>query len=73
MARYSPCSPADILFVETIGAYLLARCYIQDADDFFNMARSGSWRFSFLSSRGGTVRRNFLLERFAAILPSYPD
>ena len=26
--------PAGILFVETMGAYLVARCYIRDADDF---------------------------------------
>lgn len=29
--------PGGILFVETIGAYLLARCYIRDADDFRNV------------------------------------
>jgi hypothetical protein len=28
---------AGIIFVETMGAYLLARCYIRDADDFRNM------------------------------------
>lgn len=26
--------PAGILFVETMGPYLLARCYIRDAEDF---------------------------------------
>ena len=31
--------PGGILFVETIGAYLLARCYIRDADGFRAMAR----------------------------------
>ena len=25
-----------MLFIETLGPYLLARCYIRDADDFYN-------------------------------------
>lgn len=33
--------------VETMGAYLLAR-YVQDADAFFSMVHSASWRFPFL-------------------------
>jgi hypothetical protein len=68
--------PAGILFVETMGAYLVARCYIRDADDFFNMARmlfkvvAFLFPFALLEAVSG---RNFLLELFAAILPSYPD
>jgi hypothetical protein len=31
--------PIGIGFIETIGAYLLARCYIRDADDFYNMVQ----------------------------------
>jgi hypothetical protein len=31
--------PAGIVFVETMGAYLLARCFIRDADTFFRMVR----------------------------------
>ena len=31
--------PAGMLFVETMGAYFLSRCYIRSADDFFNMGR----------------------------------
>ncbi|KRR18666.1 O-antigen ligase family protein [Bradyrhizobium retamae] len=68
--------PAGILFVETMGAYLVARCYIRDADDFFNMARllfrvvALLFPFALLEVLTG---RNVLLELFAAILPSYPD
>lgn len=68
--------PAGILFAETMGAYLLARCYIRDADDFFNMARmlfrivAFLFPFALLEALTG---RNVLLELFAAILPSYPD
>ena len=28
---------AGIVFIETLGPYLLARCYIRDADDFYNV------------------------------------
>lgn len=28
---------AGIFFIETMGAYLLARCYIRDAEDFYNV------------------------------------
>ena len=31
--------PLGILFVETLGPYLLARCFIRDADDFYNVVR----------------------------------
>jgi O-Antigen ligase len=30
---------AGIGFVETVGSYMLARCYIRDADDFYNVTR----------------------------------
>ncbi len=68
--------PAGILFVETMGAYLVARCYIRDADDFFNMARmlfrvvAFLFPFALLEALTG---RNVLLEFFAAILPSFPN
>ncbi|UQR61041.1 O-antigen ligase family protein [Bradyrhizobium sp. C-145] len=68
--------PAGILFVETMGAYLVARCYIRDADDFFNMARmlfrvvAFLFPFALLEALTG---RNVLLELFAAILPSFPN
>ena len=28
---------SGIIFIETVGPYLLARCYIRDADDFYNV------------------------------------
>ncbi len=31
--------PAGLILVETMGAYLLARCYIRDADDFLQVVR----------------------------------
>lgn len=31
--------PGGILFVETMGSYMLARCYVRDRDDFRNMVR----------------------------------
>jgi hypothetical protein len=31
--------PAGIIFIETLGPYLLARCYIRDADDFYYVIR----------------------------------
>ncbi|WP_156952377.1 O-antigen ligase [Bradyrhizobium sp. WSM1743] len=68
--------PAGILLVETMGAYLVARCYIRDADDFFNLARmlfmivALLFPFALLEALTG---RNVLLELFAAILPSNPD
>jgi hypothetical protein len=72
----SAVQPAGILFVETMGAYLVARCYIRDADDFFHMARmlfrlvAILFPFALVEALTG---RNVLLELFAAILPSYPD
>jgi hypothetical protein len=68
--------PAGILFIETMGAYLLARCYIRNADDFFNMARMLFWVVAFLFPFAlieALTGRNVLLGFFATILPSYPD
>jgi len=31
--------PVGIGLIETLGAYLLARCYVRDADDFYNVAK----------------------------------
>ena len=31
--------PSGIMFIETLGPYLLARCYIRDADDFYNVVQ----------------------------------
>ncbi len=34
--------------IETIGAYMLARCYIRNADDFYNMVRFTCWLVAIL-------------------------
>jgi hypothetical protein len=68
--------PAGMLFVETMGAYFLSRCYIRSADDFLNMARvlfrivAFLFPFALIEALTG---RNVLLQLFSAILPSYPD
>lgn len=35
----STIQPIGISFIEVAGSYFLARCYIRDADDFYNMVR----------------------------------
>jgi hypothetical protein len=68
--------PAGLLFVETMGAYLLARCYIRSAGDFLSMARvlfrivAFLFPFALIEALTG---RNVLLQLFTVILPSYPD
>ena len=69
--------PAGIGFIETIGAYLLARCYIRDADGFHNAIQilfgivSVLMPFAMLELVTG---HNLLRELFGAILPTnfYP-
>ena len=63
---------SGIIFVETFGPYLLARCYIRDADDFYNVIQL-LFRivvlllpfaiFEFVSGQ------NILHELFAAVFP----
>ncbi|HEY6630833.1 MAG TPA: polymerase [Rhizobiaceae bacterium] len=40
--------PGGILFIETMGAYLLARCYIRDQEDFRNAIRLSATLVMFL-------------------------
>ena len=64
------------MFIETLGPYLLARCYIRDADDFYNVIQL-LFRivvlllpfaiFEFVTGQ------NILRELFAAILPTLSD
>src|SRR5262249_39392715 len=68
--------PLGILFIETLGPYLLARCYIRDADDFYNIIQL-LFRivvfllpfaiFEFVSGR------NISRELPAMILPTFSD
>lgn len=62
--------PAGIHFVETVGSYLLARCYIRSAVDFHNMIRILFFfivillPFTFFESLTG---RNILTETLGAV------
>lgn len=68
--------PAGMIFIETIGAYLLARCYIRSADDFRGMVSvlftivALLLPFAFLET---VTTRNVLLEWFASVLPTFQD
>jgi hypothetical protein len=68
--------PAGIGFVETLGPYLLARCYIHDADDFYNVVRL-LFRIVVLLLPFAIVEfvtgQNISRELFAAILPTLSD
>ncbi|MBF9232812.1 O-antigen ligase family protein [Microvirga alba] len=62
-----------ILFVETMGAYLLARCYIRNENDFYNMARLLFIIIVFLLPFGlveTVTGYKPLLAAFGAILPT---
>jgi len=63
-----------MLFVETAGAYFLARCYIRNADDFLNMTRALFRLAAFLLPFAlieTTTGQDILLRLFSAIHPSY--
>ncbi len=68
---------AGILFLETAGPYMLARCWIRDADDFHNAVRLLFWiavilmPFAIVECLGGG---NILLKAFSVVLPvnDYP-
>ena len=63
--------PAGITFVETVGGYLVARCYIRNADDFYRLFRFlfkivlVSWPFALLELLGHPLWRDM----FAAVWP----
>ena len=62
-----------ILWIETMGSYLLARCYIRTADDFLRLARLLFWTiavllpFALVEALTGTKP---LLKFFGAFLPT---
>jgi len=68
--------PSGIIFLETMGAYLLARCFVRDADDFLAMARV-LYRIVLVLAPFALVEaltgRNILLALFAGIGPTSPD
>ncbi len=61
-------------FYETMGAYLLARCYIRTADDFFRMSRLLFFiviSFTPFAIIEAFTERNILLQFYNSIWPSY--
>jgi O-antigen ligase len=67
---------SGIWFVETLGPYLLARCYIRDADDFYNMTQL-LFRIVLVLLPFAIVEfltgQNVLRELFAVIFPTLSD
>lgn len=72
----SAVQPAGIIFIETLGSFLMARCYIRSAVDFYRLARLLFLMvlcllpFALFETISG---RNIFRETLAAILPSYAD
>ena len=64
-----------ILFVETSGAYLFARCYVRDAEDFRNcievMFRIVACLLPFAIVKSVTGR-DILLDAFRLVMPAHP-
>lgn len=68
--------PSGILFVETVGAYMLARCLIRDADDFYNVVLVLFWIVALLLPLAileAVTGRNIAREFFASIHQTFPD
>ena len=65
---------SGIVFIETVGPYLLARCYIRDADDFYNVIQL-LFRIVVLLLPFAIVEfvsgQNISRELFAAICPTF--
>jgi hypothetical protein len=67
--------PSGIMFVETLGAYFLARCYIRDANDFYNAVQLLFWIVAFLLPFAIVeclTGHNILRGLFEAIYPTLP-
>ncbi|MCV9967047.1 O-antigen ligase domain-containing protein [Pararhizobium sp. BT-229] len=67
--------PAGVQFVETAGAYFVARCYIRDADNFLDAIRLLFLIVVILFPLAvleTVTNRNFLLESLSPILPVHP-
>lgn len=68
--------PAGILLIETMGGYLLARCYVRNESDFHEMARllfvvaAIILPFAVYETLTG---RNLLLELFGLVMQTYID
>lgn len=70
----SSIEPSGIIFIETFGAYLLARCYIRGPDDFYNMVRMlfliNLFLFPFALVELA-LGYNILHDLFSAVLPTF--
>ena len=68
--------PAGILLIETLGPYLLARCYIRNADDFYKLVKLMYWLivlllpFSIVEAFTGT---NLLSNIFGLVMRTHGD
>ena len=68
--------PGGVIFVETLGAYMLGRRFVRDADDLYSVTRMlfvlvvCLLPFAIVETLSG---RNVLREAFASILPTYAD
>lgn len=63
-----------IMFIETAGAYLLARCYIRDAQDFKNVIRLVAWVVLFLlpfSLYETLTGKKLILDTLSAVAPTF--
>lgn len=68
--------PAGIIFLETMGSYLLARCFVRSADDFLAVVRVLFYIVLVLAPFAlieAVTGRNVLLELFAAVGTTSPD
>jgi hypothetical protein len=69
-------APSGMAFIETLGAYLLARCYIRDAEDFYNTIQLLFWIVLFLLPFAiieCLTGHNILRALFDVVFPSRPD
>jgi hypothetical protein len=68
--------PVGVHFLETMGAYLLARCYIRSADDFYKMvavlfkAIAVIFPFAVIES---TLKWSLAHDLFASVMRSHPS
>lgn len=68
--------PGGVIFLETLGAYMVGRRFIRDADDFYSVAHMlfvlamCLLPFAIFETVTG---RNIFRETFAMLLPTYPD
>ncbi len=68
--------PSGIFFIESVGAYLLGRCYIRNSDDFFSAVRMMFLLILIILPFAvieAYTNRNVLLELFGFFGQTFPD